>query len=205
MINGQGDLDLLIAARIGAIPLIDSGTLPVMAGVPEEEVVEESLIPGLNIMYQYDFSLENQGRVRHQPRLYRRIDPNDPSAGVVRIRPPTFRRLVYELRLYTRAYGDMVELSRRLLSRLRREYDFLTDADGNEIVYRLDRMMDHSRRIKEERVFVRDFSFSFDAWVLEQVVDLGEIIRPVELITTDIKEFDSDDVIIQVRVPRDPE
>jgi hypothetical protein len=124
---------------------------------------------------------------------------------VVRIVPPTFRRLSYDLELFTWLYEDMVELSRRMLSRLRREYGHLTDADGNVINYRLDSVSDQTRRIREERLFKRCFTFSFDAWVLEQVSDVGTPIGPVEYVKVEIKDLATESEWDHVWVPVDPE
>ena len=194
MINGQQDLDQLLWDKFHQQILIDpadtTSFLPVFFGVAEEEVVDLPQIPGIRFAYQFDTSLENQGRVRHQPRIYRVVDDTGEHPTIRRVQPPTYRRLVYEVDLYTHKYLDMIELSQRVFGVLRREYGSFLDDDGNEIIYRLDGVTDMARRIDEERLFRRLFVFSFDAWVLEGTVDIGPEVRPIEHIRTDIKKTD---------------
>lgn len=182
MINGQIDLDALIHAKLTGIDMVDPATgaasvLPVVFGVPEEEVIERRQIPSLRVLYQYDHSLANRSRVQDQPELMRLIDETHPELGWYRLQTPLFRRWTYLIDMYTHSYRDMLELSRRLFARLRREYGYLVDDDGNEIIYRLDAMTDSARRIQEERLFKRSFTFSFDAWVQEDDTPIGTVGR----------------------------
>ena len=193
MINGQGDLDVLLGAlfiddRPVPHPYLADTFIPVFFGVAEEDLEHEPNIPGLRFAYQYDMSLENIKRVQHQPWLYIPVEGDDgeETNAVQRIRPPTFRRLVYEIDLLTHSYRDMVELSERVFERLQREYGHLTDADDNEIVYRLDGMTDMTRKMGEERLFRRVFTYSFDAWVLEGIVPIGDPLWPIETVKVDI-------------------
>lgn len=208
MINGQRDMDALLWDHFHeAIPMpgqpdigdddgeADIAFVPIFFGVAEEEVEETISIPGLRFAYQYDYSLENQKRVRHQPRIYRWVDEDDHDLGVQRIKPPTFRRLVYEIDLYTYKYLDVVELSERVFSRLQREYGNLVDDDGNTIIYRLDDMTDMARRIDEERLFRRLFVFSFDAWVLESIVDIGTPTTFIETVHVNILDHTDESLI----------
>lgn len=192
MIHGQADLDALIDTKLSGITMADPATgaasvLPVVFGVPEEEVIERSRVPGLRVLYQYDYSLANAGRVQDQPELMRLIDADRPELGWYKLQPPLFRRWTYQIDLYTHSYRDMLELTRRLFTRLRREYGYLVDDDGNEIIYRLDAMTDSARRIQEERLFKRTFTFSFDAWVQEDETPLGTVGR-VDRILVDYRD-----------------
>lgn len=192
MIHGQADLDALIDTTLAGIVMADpktgaSAVLPVVFGVPEEEVLENSRVPGLRVLYQYDYSLANARRVQDQPELKRLVDENRPELGWYKLQPPLFRRWTYLIDLYTHSYRDMLELTRRLFVRLRREYGLLVDEDGNHIIYRLDAMTDSARRIQEERLFKRSFTFSFDAWVQEDETPIGTVGR-VDRILVDYRD-----------------
>lgn len=207
MINGQYDMDHILADLLrGAIPhpYDAQNSIPVFFGVPEEDVVQSSFVPGLRVAYQHDYSLENRQRVRHQPRLYRWVDEEDHDKGLQRIRPPLFRRLVYELDLLTHKYLDMIELSQRVTALLSREYDSLTDDDGNDIVYRLDGMTDMAREVGEERIFRRLFVYSFDAWVLEAIVDIGPPVKFIHQANIHIIKKPDGPLMESFWVPHDP-
>ena len=202
MINGQLDMDMLLLHHLQGLALPGGDPIPIFGGVPEEEVETSPRLPGLNVTFMHDVPVNRRHEV--QPRLYRRVDPDDAGAGIVRIRPPTLRSLSYELTLYTLSYRDMLELSRGLLSRLRREFGSLTDGDGNEIIYRLEDTTDHARRIEEDRIFRRTFLFSFDAWVLDEVVDTGPAVKTIESVRTDFTDAHADELDI-IWVPDEPE
>lgn len=213
MINGEGDMNVLIYDRLSALTYNDAPTgsaenlvsVPVYATLPDESVVPNAedggtrQYPAVTFFFMDDISLEGSP-LRNQGDIYTLIDEARPELGYEIREPPIFRRLLYQVDLYTQTYQDMVYLSQRLLSRLKREFGALTDSDGTLIYYRLTDVSDLTRDVEEERIYRRAFSYSFDAWVWEDREPKATV-GTIEKVHTDIHDQDTEELYDTVIVP----
>lgn len=195
MIRGEADLDAMLNTRLKGIKLNTAPVgasevlveVPVFNSIPEEDEQPDSLIPGISVIHQFD--IDSPVRMRDGMDVLLRADMDDASAGYIKYRRVELRRFYYQVAVFTRLASDLVDLSERVLSRLRRQRDVLVDADGNAIPYWLESVNDFASKIGEERVFKRTLTYFFDAWVLPRIDrENPETVGVVEFINTQIHD-----------------